>query len=112
VLARAIKTYGGIDAEALCKAGLDADIPIGGTIKGFGVKPYPRGHRMAARNERSIAVLMQHVEGKTNVVWPSEPNAAEPTLPLPPGHADAPSALGISSHQRFWAAFLCASAKR
>ena len=32
VLPRAIKKYGGVDAEALRKAALDTDIPIGGTI--------------------------------------------------------------------------------
>ena len=38
VLPRAIKKYGGIDAEALRKAALDTDIPEGGTMLGFGVK--------------------------------------------------------------------------
>ncbi|MEK9905929.1 MAG: hypothetical protein VW462_11860, partial [Rhodospirillales bacterium] len=38
VLPRAIKKYGGIDAESLRKAALDTDIPEGGTLLGFGVK--------------------------------------------------------------------------
>src|SRR6266568_1825866 len=38
VLPRAIKKYGGVDAEALRKAALDTDLPEGGTMLGFGVK--------------------------------------------------------------------------
>ena len=90
VLPRAIKVHGGIDAEALRKAALETDIPIGGTMQGYGVKFYPPGHQMAGQNERSIAVVMQYVDGKTNVVWPKQLRTAEPILPLPAGHAYAP----------------------
>jgi branched-chain amino acid transport system substrate-binding protein len=90
VLPRAIKKYGGVDTEALRKAALDTDIPIGGTMQGYGVKFYPPGDRMAGQNERSIAVVMQYVDGKTNVVWPKELRTADPVLPLPAGHAYAP----------------------
>src|SRR5581483_6471943 len=90
VLPRAIKKYGGIDAEALRKAALDTDIPIGGTMQGYGVKFYPPGNRMAGQNERSIAVVMQYVDGKTTVVWPKELRTANPVMPLPAGHAYAP----------------------
>src|SRR3954463_5950893 len=38
VLPVAIKKYGGIDAEALRKAALEVDIPVGGTMQGYGVK--------------------------------------------------------------------------
>jgi branched-chain amino acid transport system substrate-binding protein len=54
------------------------------------VKFYPPGDRMAGQNERSIAVVMQYVDGKTNVVWPKELRTADPVLPLPAGHAYAP----------------------
>jgi branched-chain amino acid transport system substrate-binding protein len=47
VLPRAIKKYGGIDAEALRKAALDVDIPEGGTMLGFGVKFEGEGQPMA-----------------------------------------------------------------
>ena len=90
VLPRAIKVHGGIGAEALRKAALETDIPIGGTMQGYGVKFYPPGHQMAGQNERSIAVVMQYVDGKTNVVWPKPLRTAEPILPLPAGHAYAP----------------------
>jgi len=90
VLPRAIKVHGGIGAEALRKAALETDIPIGGTMQGYGVKFYPPGHQMAGQNERSIAVVMQYVDGKTNVVWPKQLRTAEPILPLPAGHAYAP----------------------
>ena len=90
VLPRAIKKYGGTDTEALRKAALDTDIPIGGTIQGYGVKFFPPGHQMAGQNERSIAVVMQYVDGQTKVVWPKELKTADGVMPLPPGHAFAP----------------------
>jgi branched-chain amino acid transport system substrate-binding protein len=89
VLPRAIKKYGGYDAEALRKAALDTDIPIGGTTQGYGVKFFPPGTPMAGQNERSIAVVMQFVDGKTTVVWPKEIKTADPVFPLPKGHAYA-----------------------
>jgi branched-chain amino acid transport system substrate-binding protein len=90
VLPRAIKKHGGIGTEALRQAALETDIPIGGTIQGYGMKFYPPGERMAGQNERSIAVVMQYVDGKTTVVWPKELRTADPVLPLPAGHAYAP----------------------
>ena len=38
VLPRAIKKYGGVNADALAKAARDTDVPDGGTMLGFGVK--------------------------------------------------------------------------
>jgi branched-chain amino acid transport system substrate-binding protein len=89
VLPRAIKKYGGWDAEALRKAALDADIPVGGTTQGYGVKFYPPGTPMAGQNERSSPVVMQFVNGKTTVVWPTAIKTAEPVFPFPKGHAYA-----------------------
>jgi len=87
VLPRAIKKYGGIDPEALRKAALDTDIPVGGTIQGYGVKFFPPGHRMAGQNERSSPVVMQYNGSDTFIVWPSAIKTKEPVLPLPKGHA-------------------------
>jgi branched-chain amino acid transport system substrate-binding protein len=89
VLPRAIKKYGGWDPEALRKAALDTDIPVGGTIQGYGVKFFPPGTPMAGQNERSTPVVMQFVDGQTKVVWPKEIKTAEPVFPLPKGHAYA-----------------------
>jgi branched-chain amino acid transport system substrate-binding protein len=89
VLPRAIKTYGGYDAEALRKAALDTDIPVGGTIQGYGVKFNPPGHEMAGQNERSSPVVMQYVDGQTKIVWPTAIKTMDPVLPLPSGHAYA-----------------------
>lgn len=86
VLPRAIKKYGGYDPEALRKAALDTDIPEGGTMQGYGVKFYPPGTPMAGQNERAIPVVMQFVDGKTQIVWPESIATAEPVLPLPPGN--------------------------
>src|SRR3954454_7705727 len=89
VLPRAIKKYGGWDAEALRKAALDTDIPIGGTTQGYGVKFFPPGTPMAGQNERSSPVVMQFVNGQTKVVWPTAIKTADPVFPFPQGHAYA-----------------------
>jgi branched-chain amino acid transport system substrate-binding protein len=86
VLPRAIKTYGGIDPEALRKAALDTDIPEGGTIQGYGVKFEPPGSPMAGQNSRSSPVVMQYVNGETKIAWPATIKTIDPVLPLPNGH--------------------------
>ncbi len=89
VLPRAIKKHGGIDPEALRKASLETDIPVGGTIQGYGVKFFPAGHKMAGQNERSSPVVMQYNGNDTYIVWPSAIKTKDPVLPLPKGHAYA-----------------------
>ena len=89
VIPRAIKKYGGIDAEALRKASLDTDIPAGGTIQGYGVKFFPPGTPMAGQNERSSPVVMQYIGGDTKIVWPTAIKTVDPVLPLPKGHTYA-----------------------
>ncbi|HEX6320692.1 MAG TPA: ABC transporter substrate-binding protein [Burkholderiales bacterium] len=86
VLPRAIKKHGGVDPEALRKAALETDIPLGGTIQGYGVKFFPPGHAMAGQNERSSPVVMQYVDGKTFIAWPKALRTIDPMLPLPKGH--------------------------
>ena len=90
VLPRAIKKFGGIDAEALRQASLETDIPVGGTIQGYGVKFFPPGTPMAGQNERSSPVVMQYAGNDTFVVWPSAIKTRDPVLPLPKGHTYAP----------------------
>jgi ABC-type branched-subunit amino acid transport system substrate-binding protein len=85
VLPRAIKKYGGIDAEALRKAALETDIPEGGTMLGFGVKFFPEDAAMAGQNERAFPVVIQYVDDKSYVVWPKSQQQREPVLPLPAG---------------------------
>ncbi len=83
VLPRAIKKYGGYDAEALRKAALDTDIPVGGTIQGYGVKFNPPGHIMAGQNARSTPVVMQYIDGETKIAWPTASRTVDPVVPLP-----------------------------
>ncbi|RPH45744.1 MAG: ABC transporter ATP-binding protein [Burkholderiales bacterium] len=90
VLPRAIKKYGGVDAEALRKASLETDIPVGGTIQGYGVKFFPPGTPMSGQNERSSPVVMQYAGNDTFVVWPAAIKTRDPVLPLPKGHTYAP----------------------
>jgi len=85
VLPRAIKKYGGIDAEALRKAALEVDLPEGGTMLGFGVKFFGDGAPMAGQNERAFPVVIQYVDDKSYVVWPKSLQQREAVLPLPAG---------------------------
>ena len=86
VLPRAIKKHGGIDPESLRKAALETDIPVGGTIQGYGVKFFPPGHSMAGQSERSTPVVMQYVNGRTYIAWPRAIRTTDPIFPFPKGH--------------------------
>jgi branched-chain amino acid transport system substrate-binding protein len=90
VLPRAIKKHGGIGSEALRKAALETDIPVGGTIQGYGVKFFPPGAPMAGQSERSSPVVMQYVNGRTYIAWPTAIRTTDPILPFPKGHPFAP----------------------
>jgi branched-chain amino acid transport system substrate-binding protein len=83
VLPIAIEKYGGTDPEAIRKAALDVDIPVGGTIQGYGVKFFPPGTPLSGQNERSTPVVMQYVKGQIRVVWPTAIQNVPPVLPLP-----------------------------
>ena len=83
VLPRAIKKYGGIDAEALRKAALDTDLPNGSTMLGFGVKFEGEGAPMAGQNDRAYPVIVQYIDDKSYVVWPKVMQQREPVLKLP-----------------------------
>ena len=89
VLPRAIKKHGGTDAEALRKAALETDIPVGGTIQGYGVKFNPPGHQMAGQNARSTPVVMQYSGQDTFIVWPAAIKTRDAVLPLPKSHGYA-----------------------
>ncbi|MEN9316699.1 MAG: hypothetical protein RIS35_3092 [Pseudomonadota bacterium] len=91
VLPRAIKKYGGYDSESLRKAALETDIPVGGTIQGYGVKFFPPGHQLSGQNERSSPVVMQYSGNDTFIVWPAAIKTKDAVLPLPKGHAYAPN---------------------
>jgi branched-chain amino acid transport system substrate-binding protein len=84
VLPRAIQKHGGWSAEAIRKAALEADIPEGGTIQGYGVKFAGPGHAMRGQNLRASLVVMQYIGGKTQIVYPKAIQTAAPVLPLPP----------------------------
>jgi branched-chain amino acid transport system substrate-binding protein len=89
VLPRAIKKHGGISPEALRKSALESDIPVGGTPSGYGVKFLPPGNNMSGQNERSQLVVMQFVNGRTYIAWPTAIRTTDPVLPFPKGHAYA-----------------------
>ena len=83
VLPRAIKKYGGIDADALRKASLEVNLPEGGTMLGFGVKFAGEGSPMAGQNERAFPVIVQYIDDQASIVWPKSLQRREPVLRLP-----------------------------
>jgi ABC-type branched-subunit amino acid transport system substrate-binding protein len=83
VLPRAIKEYGGIDADALRKAATDLDVPDGGTMLGFGVKFEPESSVMSGQNNRAYPVVIQYIDDKSYVVWPKALQQRAPVLKLP-----------------------------
>jgi len=85
VMPRAIKKYGGIDADALRKAALEVDLPEGGTMLGFGVKYAGEGSPIAGQNERAAPVIVQYVDDKSYVVWPKSQEQRSPVMPFPAG---------------------------
>jgi branched-chain amino acid transport system substrate-binding protein len=90
VLPRAIKKYGGVDADALRKAALEVDLPEGGTMLGFGVKFAGEGSPVAGQNMRASPVIVQYIDDKSYVVWPKSQAHREPVFPLPSGTAYSP----------------------
>jgi len=83
VLPVAKEKYGGFDPEAVRKAALDVDIPVGGTIQGYGVKFFAPGTELAGQNERSTPVVMQNAGEHISVVYPTAIQTQAPVLPLP-----------------------------
>ena len=83
VLPVAAAKYGGFDPEAVRQAALEIDIPLGGTLQGYGVKFAPPADDMAGQNLRAMPVVMQNRGNDITVVWPSEIATADPIAPLP-----------------------------
>ena len=84
VLPRAIKKYGGIDAESLRKASLDTNIAPGGTLLGYGVKfPAAGENDMIGQNMLAAPVVMQYIDKKVYVAYPKNLQTIDPVLPLP-----------------------------
>ncbi len=85
VLPRAIKKYGGVDADALRKAALEVDLPEGGTMLGFGVKFAGEESPVAGQNLRAAPVITQYIDDKSYVVWPKSQAQREAVLQFPAG---------------------------
>ena len=83
VMPNAIKNYGGISTDALRKAASELDIPVGGTLMGYGVKFQPQGADMSGQNERAFPVVVQYIDGEAKIAWPKELQTVDPVMPLP-----------------------------
>ena len=79
LLTRILPAAGSLDPEAIRKAVLALDEPIGTTILGFGLKFAENG-----QNERAFNVILQWQDGKLVSVWPQRFAVAQPVaVPLP-----------------------------
>lgn len=83
VMPLAVEKYGKITADTVRKAAREIDIPEGATPNGYGVKFAPPDHVYAGQDLRSYPVVMQWVNGKIKVVWPSGLKTLDAKLPLP-----------------------------
>jgi branched-chain amino acid transport system substrate-binding protein len=90
VLPRAIKKYGGVDADALRKAALEVDLPEGGTMLGFGVKFAGEDSPIAGQNLRASPVITQYIDDKSYVVWPKSQAQRDAVLQFPAGTTYSP----------------------
>jgi ABC-type branched-subunit amino acid transport system substrate-binding protein len=90
VLPRAIKKYGGVDADALRKAALEVDLPEGGTMLGFGVKFAGEDSPIAGQNLRASPVITQYIDDKSYVVWPKSQAQRDAVLQFPTGTTYSP----------------------
>ena len=79
LLTKILPAAGSLEPEAIRKAVLALDEPIGSTILGFGLKFAENG-----QNERAFNVILQWQDGKLVSVWPQRFAVAQPVaVPLP-----------------------------
>lgn len=84
LLDKVVRKTGSLDPEALRKAAMELDIPVGGTPLGWGVSFAPEGDPMQGQNLRAFPVAQQWQDGKLVVIAPENLSTAEATLvPLP-----------------------------
>lgn len=74
---------GSDDPEAVRKAALSLDEPIGTTPIGMGIKFAPPGHPHAGLNQNFVAGIFQWQDQKFYCVWPKEYRSRKPVLPMP-----------------------------
>jgi branched-chain amino acid transport system substrate-binding protein len=80
LLTEVLPKTGSLDAEKIIDVAMKLDIPVGGTIGGWGVKFDATHQNIRAQNS-----MYQIQDGQVVIVWPSEYATAEPILvPLPP----------------------------
>lgn len=87
VLWDVIAKAGSTDPEAVRKAALAEDIPVGGTITGWGVKFAGPGEKDAGQNLRAAPIVMQWQKGRQMAVYPKEAAVSDLALPWKPSWA-------------------------
>ncbi len=74
---------GSDDPEAVRKAALSLDLPLGTTPIGMGLKFAPPGDPHAGLNQRFVAGMFQWQDLKFYCVWPKDYRAKDPMIPMP-----------------------------
>lgn len=87
VLWDVIGRAGSTDPDAVRKAALATDIPVGGTITGWGVKFAGPGEKEAGQNLRADPLVMQWQKGRQMAVYPKEAAVADLAVPWKPSWA-------------------------
>lgn len=83
VMPLALEKYGQINADTIRKAASEIEIPEGSTPCGYGVKFASVDHAYSGQDLKSYPVVMQWVDGKVEIVWPSGMKTIDAKLPLP-----------------------------
>jgi branched-chain amino acid transport system substrate-binding protein len=84
VLFKHVLPTAGTDPEKVRQAALAVDVPLGGTINGWGVKFKRPDSPDAGQNERVFSCVWQYQERKPTIVWPENLARAKPVMvPLP-----------------------------
>lgn len=81
-----VEKYGEPTPDNVRKAALELEFADGTTPSGYGMKFAPPDHEYSGQSQVCYPVVMQWVDQKVQVVWPSALKAIEPKLPMPADH--------------------------
>jgi branched-chain amino acid transport system substrate-binding protein len=72
-----------LEPEAIRQAALQVNVPMGGTIMGYGLKFAPPDHPAAGQNLSAFPVIMQWQEQNLQAVYPKQFAVRETLVPMP-----------------------------
>jgi branched-chain amino acid transport system substrate-binding protein len=84
-----VEKYGEPTPDNIRKAALELELKEGATPSGYGMRFAPPEDEYSGQNQVSYPVVMQWVNQKVEIVWPSAMKSMDAKLPMP---SDAPLA--------------------